>query len=130
MGYFYSQIQQFTTPTEDEEAYYNCGIMPTITIDNQDPLPNIAVNDTFTAGDFPVIVVEASGSNGDFSGWGYITMPFLEKFKEVIDAVNTATDGDVNIGKYTRIRVEFKNVGINTDYQLISGVVETTYDPT
>lgn len=128
-GLAYSAIHEFTTPTEDEMAYYNCGIPPEIEINNQEPLLNLGVNEVFTAGDFPVVVREASGSNGYFSGWGYITLPFLEQFKELIDAANIATGGEVNIGKFSRIRVEFDNIKINTDYQLVEGMVQTSYDP-
>jgi len=49
------------------------------------------------------------GSNGTYSGWGFIVVPYL---------------GD------TQIKVGFDNVQINTDYQLIGGVVKTAYDPT
>ncbi|MER3373692.1 MAG: fibronectin type III domain-containing protein [Allomuricauda sp.] len=129
VGLAFSPIHEFTTPTEDEMAYYNCGIPPEIEITNQDPLQNLGVNEVFRAGDFPVVVREASGSNGYFSGWGYITLPFLENLKEVIDVANIATGGDVNVGKFTRIRVEFDNIKINTDYQLVEGMVETSYDP-
>lgn len=129
VGLAFSPIHEFTTPTEDEMAYYNCGIPPEIEITNQDPLQNLGVNEVFTAGDFPVVVREASGSNGYFSGWGYITLPFLESLKEVIDVANIATGGEVNVGKFTRIRVEFDNIKINTDYQLVEGMVETSYDP-
>ncbi|SEB52361.1 Fibronectin type III domain-containing protein [Tenacibaculum sp. MAR_2009_124] len=137
-GYAYSNIQEFTTPSNDEAAYYNCGFTPEIDITNTDPLPSLKPNDTFTAGDFPVVVREVSGGNGVFSGWGYITLPFLENIKEIIDAVNIATGaatneeggGDVNIGKYTRIKVAFQGIQINTSKQLTQGVVETDYDPT
>ncbi|GAB4514900.1 MAG: hypothetical protein Tsb004_23420 [Allomuricauda sp.] len=71
---------------------------------------------------------EVRGSNSQFSGWGYITLPFLEQFKEVIDAANIATGGEVNIGKFSRVRVEFDNIKINTDYKLVEGMVETSYD--
>ena len=133
-GFAYSGIHEFIMPTESETAYYNCGVPPSIEITNQTPLPSLRQQDTFTAGDFPVVVVETSGSNGNFSGWGYTTLPFLENLKDVIDAINVITkdengEGGINIGKYTRIKVEFKDVGINTDYQLISGVVKTSYDP-
>ena len=43
-----------------------------------------------------------------YSGRGYIIVPYLKDIK---------------------IAVEFNNVTINTDYQLISGVVETSYNP-
>ena len=129
VGLAYSPIHEFTTPTEDEMAYYNCGIPPEVEITNQDPLQQLEPYEVFTAGDFPIVVREASGSNGYFSGWGYITLPFLEKFKEVIDVANIVSEGDINIGKFSRIRVEFNNIKINTDYQLVEGMVETSYDP-
>lgn len=128
-GFAYSNIQEFTTPSNDEAAYYNCGLMPQINITNKEPLPKLGLNETFTAGDFPVTTREVSGSNGTFSGWGYITLPFLENLKEMIDAANIATGGEVNIGKYTRIKVVFDNVQVNSSYELIEGVVETDYDP-
>lgn len=128
-GFAYSNIQEFTTPSNDEAAYYNCGLTPQINITNKEPLPKLGINETFTAGDFPVTTREVTGSNGTFSGWGYITLPFLENLKEIIDAANIATGGKVNIGKYTRIKVVFENVQVNSNYELIEGVVETDYDP-
>ena len=41
---------------------------------------------------------------------------------------NIVSEGDINIGKFSRIRVEFDNIKINTDYQLVEGMVETSYD--
>lgn len=107
-GLAYSPIHEFTTPTEDEVAYYNCGIPPEIEIANQEPLLNLGVNEVFTAGDFPVTVVEVQGSNGRFSGQGFITVPYLAD---------------------TKIAVGFEDITVNTDYQLIEGMVETEYDP-
>jgi hypothetical protein len=109
-GLSFSPIHEFTTPTEDEMAYYNCGIPPEIEIGNQEPLLNLGVNEVFTAGDFPVTVkyVDYLGENGRYSGWGIITIPYL---------------GD------TGIWVAFENIKINTDYQLMDGMVETSYDP-
>ena len=108
VGLAYSPIHEFTTPTEDEIAYYNCGIPPEVEINNQDPLLNLGVNEVFTAGDFPVTVVEVRGNNGRFSGQGFITVPYLAD---------------------TKIAVGFTNIIVNTDYQLIDGLVETKYDP-
>ena len=112
-GFSYTQINTFTTPRKEEANDYNCGIPPEIVITNQDPLQQLVVNDVFTAGDFPVTVQEVysssgrSGEGGSFSGWGFITVPYLAD---------------------TQLRVEFNNIGINTDKQLITGVVETVYD--
>ncbi|MDF0717353.1 fibronectin type III domain-containing protein [Muricauda sp. 334s03] len=109
IGLAYSPIHEFTTPTEDEMAYYNCGIPPEVEISNQDPLLNLGVNEVFTAGDFPIIVkyVDYLGADDRYTGWGTMTVPYF---------------GDTNI------RVEFDNIKINTDYQLVEGMVETSYD--
>ncbi|BDW93898.1 hypothetical protein MACH07_27300 [Flagellimonas marinaquae] len=109
-GLAYSPIHEFTTPTEDEMAYYNCGIPPEVEIANQDPLLNLGVNEVFTAGDFPITVkyVDYLGDDGRYTGWGTMTVTYF---------------GDTNI------RVEFENIKINTDYQLVEGMVETSYDP-
>ena len=107
--YTYTTEHQFTMPRAEETVSYNCGVVPDIQIANQDPLQNIGVNETFTAGDFPVTVKEVEGSNGRFSGKGFIIVPYLAD---------------------TRIAVAFEGISINTEYQLIDGVVQTTYDPT
>ncbi|GHT19621.1 hypothetical protein FACS189429_7460 [Bacteroidia bacterium] len=83
-------------------------LAPQIQISNRDLLQgNLSPNETFTAGDFPVTVLAADGSNGTYSGSGYVQVPYL---------------GDA------KLVVVFKNIKINTDRQLIEGVVETTYD--
>lgn len=107
-GLAYSAVHEFTMPTEEEMAYYNCGMPPEVEIDNQDPLPNLEANEVFTAGDFPITVkwVDDHGG-GRFSGWGFMTVPYLAD---------------------TKIRVEFKNIKINTDHQMVEGMVETSYD--
>ncbi|WP_132066145.1 MULTISPECIES: fibronectin type III domain-containing protein [Aquimarina] len=107
--YTYSQIYEFTTQIEDGESTYNCGITPEIKIENQNLLPELVSGDTFTAGDFPVLVHEVSGRNGNFTGMGWIKIPYLN---------------DISVG------VVFKGIAINTDYELIKGMVETTYDVT
>lgn len=108
-SYTYSGTSTFTTPTETKGVpAYNCGIVPKIDIQNQKPLTNLIQSETFTAGDFPVTILELKGENSPYSGRGYIVVPYL---------------GD------TKIAVEFNSIVINTDYQLISGIVETSYNP-
>jgi hypothetical protein len=108
-SFTYSAISTFTTPTETKGVpAYNCGIVPKIDIQNQKPLDNLIQSETFTAGDFPVTVLELEEQHNPYSGKGYIIVPYLAD---------------------TKIAVEFKNITINTDYQLISGVVETSYNP-
>lgn len=108
-SYVYSSIQEFKMPAkQNTDQAYNCGIRPTININNQTPLTNLIQSETFTAGDFPVTILELKGENSPYSGKGYIIVPYLAD---------------------TKIAVEFNNITINTDYQLINGVVETSYDP-
>lgn len=108
-SFTYSNISTFTTPTESNGVpAYNCGIVPQINIQNQKPLTNLIQSETFRAGDFPVTILELRGENSPYSGLGYIIVPYLAD---------------------TKIAVEFKDIVINTDYQLISGVVETSYNP-
>lgn len=108
-AYSYSAIQYFTTNANDVDNNYQCGIMPAIDIANRNPLQTmLGVNEVFTAGDFPVTVLSAQGSNGIYSGIGYIIVPYLAD---------------------TKVKVSFNNIMLNTDKKLIEGVIETTYDP-
>jgi len=110
-AYVFGNTQQFTTVNDASEVgNYQCGVLPNVQISNQEPLERLGVNEVFYAGDFPVMVklVEPI-SQGVFTGGGFVQVPYLAD---------------------TRIAVKFEAVGINTDHQLISGVVETTYDPT
>jgi hypothetical protein len=128
--YTHSNIQEFTTLAQDEIAFVGCGIKPDpAALSNKTPLPALFPNDVVTAGDFPIVVLKSTGSNGTFSGEGYVTLPFLEKFKELIDAADALGGDKVNIGKYSRIRITFNNIGINTDFKLISGEIVASYDP-
>ncbi|WOC40026.1 hypothetical protein [Polaribacter sp. HL-MS24] len=106
--YSYTSENQFTMPTNEETVSYNCGVVPDIQINNQTPLQNIGVNETFTAGDFPVTVKEVQNNGGKFTGKGFIIVPYLAD---------------------TKLAVAFEGITINTDYQLVDGVVKTTYDP-
>ena len=109
-SYVYSGVNDFILPANatPNAGAYNCGINPTISITNQTPLPSLLPSETFTAGDFPVKVLEVFKSGNTFTGKGYVTVPYLSDIK---------------------ISVVFDDITINTSYQLINGVVETTYDP-
>ncbi|PAM94918.1 hypothetical protein B4N84_10765 [Flavobacterium sp. IR1] len=107
-SYVYSNIQEFRMPDKSNAVQaYNCGIRPALKISNQTPLTNLIQSETFTAGDFPVTILELSGKS-PYSGLGYVVVPYLAD---------------------TKIAVEFNNIIINTDYQLINGIVETSYNP-
>ncbi|MFC3757909.1 fibronectin type III domain-containing protein [Chryseobacterium tructae] len=108
-AYSYSGIQFFTTDGSSSNNNYQCGIMPAVDIANKSPLQTmLGNNEVFTAGDFPVTVLSAQGSNGIYTGTGFIEVPYLAD---------------------TRIKVIFTNIKLNTDKKLIEGTVETTYDP-
>ncbi|WP_312298280.1 fibronectin type III domain-containing protein [Chryseobacterium sp.] len=108
-AYSYSGIQLFTTDGSSSNNNYQCGIMPAVDIANKTPLQTmLGNNEVFTAGDFPVTVLSAQGSNGIYTGTGFIEVPYLAD---------------------TKIKVSFTNIKLNTDKKLIEGTVETTYDP-
>ncbi|WP_300977058.1 fibronectin type III domain-containing protein, partial [Flavobacterium sp.] len=128
--YVHSSLQEFTTLAKDEIAFTGCGIKPDPKdLANQNPLPNLLPDDVVTAGDFPIVVIKSSGSNGRFTGEGYVTLPFLEKFRTLIDAADALGGEKVNIGQFSRIRITFNNIGVNTDFKLISGEIVASYDP-
>jgi hypothetical protein len=109
-GSEWSIAKQFTTFIADNEAsVYQCGITPNFSLTNKEPLPKINTGETFVAGDFPINVLEVSGTNGRFTGKGYVTIPYLNSI---------------------RVGVKFTNVLINTDKQMSEGTVVTVYDPT
>ncbi|WP_233194528.1 glycohydrolase toxin TNT-related protein [Aquimarina sp. I32.4] len=104
----YSRIQSFTTPNEDDQtSLVDCGISPDMDIENMEPLEQLFPGNVFKAGDFPVKVTETNGSNGRFSGKGYVTFPYFNSIK---------------------VAVNFTNVFINNENQLAEGTVITTYD--
>ncbi len=105
----WSAAKEFTTHiTDNQGSVYECGITPDFNMTNKDPLATLSKGDVFIAGDFPVKVNEVTGSNGRFSGKGYVTIPYLNSIK---------------------VGVEFTNVLVNTDKKLAEGVVNTMYDP-
>ncbi|WP_017498222.1 fibronectin type III domain-containing protein [Flavobacterium sp. WG21] len=133
--YIHSSIYEFTTIARDEIVFQGCGIKPDPKdLTNQTPLPELFPNDVISAGDFPIVVLHATGSNGTFSGDGYVTLPFLEKFRKLIDAAEALSpkDGEGNskwnLSENTRIKITFDNIGLNTDFKLISGEIVAGYD--
>ena len=110
-SYIYSTEQEFTTTEQiDQKSQVQCGVKPEVRIKNTSPLQdNLYPNTTFTAGDFPVTVLNATGSNGVYSGEGFVKVPYLQD---------------------TKIKVSFNNIKLNTEHQLIEGKLITTYDQT
>ena len=93
----------------DENAQYNCGIVPdAIAITNRTPKQNLLIFDRFSAGDFEVVITDiASETAGRITGEGFVRIPYFEN---------------------ARFAVRFTNILINTDMQLAAGEVVTVYD--
>ncbi|MGB3079041.1 MAG: hypothetical protein WBB31_08210 [Saprospiraceae bacterium] len=86
------------------EDQFICGInISDIDLSNFSMLPSLNRGDIFTAADFEINVGSTKGSNGKFTGLGYIKVPYL---------------GQV------RINVSFTDIIINADYQLVSGSIK------
>jgi hypothetical protein len=107
-GIVFGDPKAFTIPFRNTTRDSACGILPNINIANQTPLQTLVAGDVVLAGDFPVKLLQVSGM-ASFTGNGYVTVPFLGQ---------------------ARVKVKFNNIGVNTDNQLISGVIETTFDST
>jgi len=106
-GLVYSPMQGLQMPGVQSGDGYECGVLaPDVAIANREPLTTLLNGEVILAGDFPVKLLQVSGQ-GSFYGHGYVTVPFL---------------GQANV------KVRFANIRVNTDKQLISGVIETTYD--
>ncbi|WP_405226240.1 fibronectin type III domain-containing protein [Dokdonia sp. Asnod1-B02] len=102
-------IQEFTTLSDEASSYQGCAIEPEpILLENQERLTELFLYDNFTAGKFKVRVLEVENSTSPFKGKGYVTIPWLG---------------------FITIAAEFENIELNTDKELISGAVVTTYDP-
>lgn len=84
-----------------------CGQLITPDLSNKAPLAYLAIGDSIKAGDFTVVITRILGGNGNFTGQGYVKVPWM---------------GD------TKFKVKFNGISVNTDRKLIAGVIETAYD--
>ena len=108
-AFTYSGVQYFTTSfSNPNKNSAQCGVMPHVDLSNKKPYDRpLTPNEVFTAGDFPVTVITAQGTAGNYTGEGFIQVPYLAD---------------------TKIKVIFNNIQLNSDKQLINGTVETAYD--
>ena len=108
-AFAYSGVQYFTTNFSNQNKNSaQCGVMPHVDLANKKPYDRqLTPNEIFTAGDFPVTVITAQGNAGNYTGEGFIQVPYLAD---------------------TKIKVKFNNIQLNSDKQLINGTVETAYD--
>lgn len=96
-------IYRFTT-LSDDNTQLQCGKHPQVSGSEKDrtPLPVLRMFDQVrTANGFVFEIEEAEGQDGLFSGSGYTHIPLLAN---------------------TGVKVKFKNVFINRNYELVSGV--------
>ncbi|HEX7904181.1 MAG TPA: fibronectin type III domain-containing protein [Chitinophagaceae bacterium] len=107
-NFTYSALYSFSTAGSPVPPVANCG-------DSTLPLPGggqtlqtLNAGDTIRAGSFTVHVGYATGT-GSFTGTGYVIVPWLMNAK---------------------VEVRFTTITLSLDRKLLSGVIETTYDPT
>jgi hypothetical protein len=105
----YSPILSITLPNTDSARLAQCGIMPNINLTNKEPIKELKTSEVIMANDYPVTITRISGGNGDFSGEGWIVVPWLNDAK---------------------IAVQFTNIVVNTDKQMIGGYIDAKYDKT
>jgi hypothetical protein len=101
-------LHGFKMPEKKNEVNKNCGLLPDIKLENQTAIKSLRNGDQIRAGDFPVRLMTVEGS-GSFKGTGYVMVPFLSDAK---------------------VKVRFSKITVNTNYQLLTGVIETTFDST
>jgi hypothetical protein len=92
-----------------DEVSKQCGKpAPVFDMSNLQPLPSLEPGETFTAADFTIKVLSATGENGEFSGSGTVWLPFTGKVP---------------------IPCTWENVSINSDRRLVVGMVKILRKP-
>ena len=100
-----SRLLSFKT---NRNVNYACGAAASpVVFNNNEPLGHLKMFDEFKAADFYITVLEAEGTNGVFSGRGVTSFPYL---------------------KMVQFQVEFRNITINTDFQMTAGEVVFAYN--
>jgi hypothetical protein len=103
------ELHAFEMPAKDAVDNGSCGLLSDIKLANSTALKTLKPDDQITAGDFPVRFLTLKNSGDSYTGTGYITIPFLG---------------------YNRVKVKFDNIQVNTDRQLMKGMLMTTFDST
>ena len=92
-----------------DEVSKQCGKpAPTFDLSNRKPLQALEPGETFTAADFTIKVLSATGENGEFSGSGTVWLPFTGKVP---------------------IPCTWEHVSINSDRRLVDGMVKILRKP-
>jgi Fibronectin type III domain len=103
----YSALNTFTTAAAGTNSMVNCGDGTVPPAGTGAGLQTLNPGDSIRAGTFKIVVGFSSGT-GSFTGMGYTIMPWLANAK---------------------VEVKFTNITVSQDYKLMTGVIETTYDP-
>jgi hypothetical protein len=98
-------------PETDSARMANCGLNPDVDFSNREPLQELKAGDVFKASDFPVRVTQITNAdgNGRFSGEGLVPIGWI---------------------LHVQFQVEFTDILLNTDKQMIDGKVKFKYDET
>jgi TANFOR domain-containing protein len=100
----YSTVATIITK-EAPPMEYSCGIpMETFNLDPASLATSLKVGDIVQAGDFDVELVKVSGSNGVFSGEGFVAVPFFNNAKAFM------TFNNIMVSKELRMVKGFMNV--------------------
>jgi hypothetical protein len=103
------ELHAFEMPVKNAVDSGSCGLLSDIKLANDTALKTLRPDDQIMAGDFPVRFMTLKNSGSSYSGTGYITIPFLG---------------------YNRVKVKFDNIQVNTNRQLMKGMLMTTFDST
>jgi hypothetical protein len=103
----YSGLYSFTTGGSPVPPVPNCGDSTLPAQGSGQLLQTLNAGDTIRAGSFTVNVGFSTGA-GSFTGMGYVIVPWLMNAK---------------------VEVRFTNITLSLDHKLLSGIIETTYDP-
>ncbi|MCD4834576.1 MAG: fibronectin type III domain-containing protein [Bacteroidales bacterium] len=104
----YTDIKTFTTPAPKVSSF-ECGAADDVSgITNREPLPALRKGDYIWSGNFKFKIIEATGSNGNFSGKAYAMVPYLS---------------------FVKLVAEFNNIKVNTDNQVYDGEITSVYNP-
>jgi hypothetical protein len=103
----FSATEEIMIPAVNSTRLANCGLMPAIDFSNKELLPELKIGNIVMLSDYPMTVTQVSGSNGHFSGEGWVPVNWLLE---------------------TKWEVEFSNITVNTDYRMIAGSARAKYD--
>jgi hypothetical protein len=105
----YCDPVRIKTLPKDQIKGVQCGLITPLDLSNKNPIANLSPGDIIFANDFPINITRITGGSGNFTGEGYLGVPWIA------------------VGP--KIKVKFNGISVNTDKKLIAGVVETVYDP-